>query len=270
MSYLSTLAARALDQPQPIRPRLPSLFEPAAGPRVNFQELTVEKRSQPEQHTSSRSEERSNASQKSDAVASTIQPAKEIGVSEPLAAQLTDRPLSIKAVSGFAQTSATQSEQATENAIDRSTKPREIKIAHEAASGHASLAVASSSVPDLIKPTIQVAQAITIEQTNVVETAPDASNKTERRESKTHESAEIRPQSIVVKPEVTAGVSEPIPFEPQVVAPDLSPSVRITIGRVDVRAVMPPAQSTVTIARQPAMKALSLDEYLKQRNGEHR
>jgi hypothetical protein len=270
MSYLSTLAARALDQPQPIRPRLPSLFEPAAGPRVNFQELTVNKRSQPEQRAASRSKKRSYASQKSDAVASPIQPAREIGVPEPIAAQLTDRPLSIKAVSEFTQTSATQSEQATENAIHRSTKPRASETGDKTASDRASLAVTTSSVPELIKPTIQVAQEITIEQTNVAESAPDAANKTESRESTTHEPAEIRPQLIVVKPEVTGGVSEPIPFEPQVVAPDLSPSVKITIGRVDVRAVMPPAQSTVTIARQPAMKALSLDEYLKQRNGEHR
>ncbi|PYS20627.1 MAG: hypothetical protein DMF72_20445 [Acidobacteria bacterium] len=270
MSYLSTLAARALDQPQPIRPRLPSLFEAAAGPRVNFRELTVNKHSQPEQRTSSRSEERSNASQKSNAVASTIQPARQIGVPEPVAAHLTDRPLSIKSVSGSAQTSATQPERAAEPAIDRSIKLREIELADKAESDRASLLGTTSSVPESIKPTIQVAQAITIEQTNVVENSPDAPAKTKDRESKTPEPAEIHPQSIIVKPDVSAADSDSTFVEPELVVPDLSPVVKITIGRVDVRAVMPPVQSTVTVARQPAIKALSLDEYLKQRNGELR
>src|SRR5262252_7536166 len=43
-SYLSTLAARALEQPPPIRPRLASLFEPPAGPHVNFRETVLNTR----------------------------------------------------------------------------------------------------------------------------------------------------------------------------------------------------------------------------------
>src|SRR5205807_6118982 len=139
MSYLSTLAARALDQPQPIRPRLPSLFEAAARPRVNFRELTVNKHSQPEQRTSSRSEERSNASEKSSAVASTTQPAREFGVPEPVAARLADRPLSVKSVSESAQTPATQPERVAEPAIDRLIKLREIEPADKAERDRTSL-----------------------------------------------------------------------------------------------------------------------------------
>src|SRR5207237_9497075 len=144
-----------------------------------------------------------------------IQFAREFGVPEPVAAHLADRPLSIKSVSEPVQTPATQPERVAEPAIDRSIKLREIEPADKAASDRASLLGTTSSVLKSIKPTIQVAQAITTEQTNVVENAPDAPAKTEDRESKTHEGPEIRPQSIVVKPDVTAVDSESTFVEPQ-------------------------------------------------------
>jgi hypothetical protein len=270
MSYLSTLAARALDSPQPIRPRLPSLFETAAGPRVNFREVTANKLNQSEQRAASRPQDPATALRKSDPIVSTIPPPGKAGGPDPVADELTDRARSIRAVSEFAQASTIQPERMAEPGTDRAPKLREIETKSEAANDRMSLAAPTSSAPELIKPTIQVAQAITIEQTQVIESARDASDSIESRESKTPEPAEIRPQSIVVKPEVSTAILESTFVEPQLVPPDLSPSVKITIGRVDVRAVMPPAPATVTVAQQPAIKALSLDEYLKQRNGEHR
>lgn len=54
----------------------------------------------------------------------------------------------------------------------------------------------------------------------------------------------------------------------------VAPTIRVTIGRIDVRAVMPDSkQSPRSAAAAPARKAhspLSLEEYLKQRNGGER
>ncbi len=49
-----------------------------------------------------------------------------------------------------------------------------------------------------------------------------------------------------------------------------TPTIRVTIGRIDVRAVTPtppPAVSPAPVRAQRARPALSLDDYLKQRNG---
>ncbi len=45
-----------------------------------------------------------------------------------------------------------------------------------------------------------------------------------------------------------------------------APIVRVTIGRVEVRAQFPSAPS-VPVARRPRPPALSLEDYLKQRSG---
>jgi len=47
-----------------------------------------------------------------------------------------------------------------------------------------------------------------------------------------------------------------------------APVIRVTIGRIDVRAVLPPAQPPRQTT--PARPKLTLDEYLKQRNGGRR
>lgn len=59
--------------------------------------------------------------------------------------------------------------------------------------------------------------------------------------------------------------AEPIPYAPEAER-ETAPTIKITIGRVDVRAVMPerPAPRPAPERRNPA---LSLEEYLKQRSG---
>jgi len=65
------------------------------------------------------------------------------------------------------------------------------------------------------------------------------------------------------------GYFERGPQEPQVAPPESStPAIRVTIGRIEVRVItpphMPPAQRTASARPAPA---LSLDDYLEQRNG---
>jgi hypothetical protein len=64
--------------------------------------------------------------------------------------------------------------------------------------------------------------------------------------------------------------SNPLPEGRKASAPDDSPNIKVTIGRIDVRAVMPPTPSRPE--KEPAGREsiLSLDEYLKRQGGEKR
>jgi hypothetical protein len=267
-SYLTTLAARALDHPQPIRPRLPSLFEPATGPHVNFREVTVNKHSRPPR-TSTRVVESDSAPQKSPPIVSSLSSPHEVRLAETIAQQVDVRPHSVKSFSQSMEPSTEQPRLLNESG-NRLSKPRTLKVENKSLKEREKADAKPSLAPESIKPTIQVAQAITIERTNVVGRAADASPQPPARETKSEESQPASPQSIVVKPEVTTNIAEPIFVEPELLAPDPAPSVKITIGRVDVTAIMPPTPTPVAAAREPATKALSLEQYLKQRNGDQR
>ena len=75
----------------------------------------------------------------------------------------------------------------------------------------------------------------------------------------------------IVRPQLD-GYLERGPQEPRVAAPESSaPAIRVTIGRIEVRAItpppMPPAQRIMPARPGPE---LSLDDYLKQHNGGRR
>jgi hypothetical protein len=75
----------------------------------------------------------------------------------------------------------------------------------------------------------------------------------------------------MVRPQLD-GHLERGPQEPRVAAPESSaPAIRVTIGRIEVRAItpppVPPAQRTTPARPGPE---LSLDDYLKQHNGGQR
>jgi len=263
MSYLRTLAARALEQPQPIRPRLPSLFEPAAGPRVKFREITLNKHSKQEPGKAPRSQDQKAAAHKSELITSPIDPTKTPPAIET--GYIGDRLPSIRPLKSVEP--APETKLIGEGATIRLTEARANEPSIESPAEHPNLNAKASAMPDAVKPDIQIAQAITIEQTNLIETAAGAAPEPQIQDRKSLQPEAFQAQTIVVKPDVKTDVSEPLLVEPQIVAEQL-PSVRITIGRVDVRAIMAPVQTTTTVARQAATKALSLDEYLKQRNGE--
>jgi hypothetical protein len=52
-------------------------------------------------------------------------------------------------------------------------------------------------------------------------------------------------------------------------APDTEPTVKVTIGRVEVRAILQPAPARERRA-PPAPKGMSLEEYLERRHGRRR
>jgi len=80
------------------------------------------------------------------------------------------------------------------------------------------------------------------------------------------------PESTLLVPQPRRASSDDTPIEPWHVPPmsaperepDTRPTVRVTIGRVEVRAVMPP--QPMPAKRPPPTSRLSLGDYLKQRN----
>jgi hypothetical protein len=74
-----------------------------------------------------------------------------------------------------------------------------------------------------------------------------------------------KPAAIPVKPQSLARAKPEVPVEGK---PGTTPSIRVTIGRVEVRAVMAPA-----LPLRPKPKAaprLSLEDYLRSRKGSDR
>src|SRR6266487_3250496 len=266
-SYLSTLAARALEQPQPIRPRLASLFGPVAGPRVNFREVTRNKRSNQKSSKFVRHEEQNGAAHKAESPSPAIRPKIVVTSGETKSLQVSDHSELIKSSPETFQPPTA----AAKHVDEPTSQPTEsrLEIANQGRTERRYHNALTLPAPEPIKPSVQIAQAVTFEEANIITTAPDVSSQ-HRTQEKLQQAKASRPQVIVVKPEARTAVSEqPFP-EPQIIAPDLPPSVKITIGRVDVRAIMPPTPTTVVAARESAMKALSLAEYLKQRNGDQR
>jgi hypothetical protein len=76
-----------------------------------------------------------------------------------------------------------------------------------------------------------------------------------------------KPQGPLVSEQNTA---LPEPLERCMAGPEppvSTTTIRVTIGRVEVRAITPPAPASQRTAPKRTVPALSLDEYLKQRNG---
>jgi hypothetical protein len=185
---------------------------------------------------------------------------------EKVAEEIDDRSSAIKSFSQSVEASPPSPKQSDENTAHLSER-RPIDVRIERAPEKLDAQASASFAP--IKPAVQVAQTITIAQTHFIDRSVEASAQRETAATKSEGVQTISPQAVVVKPEVTANTADAVLVEPQLIAPKPEPSVKITIGRIDVRAVMPATPSTVTAPRPPAMKALSLDEYLQQRNGEH-
>jgi hypothetical protein len=77
----------------------------------------------------------------------------------------------------------------------------------------------------------------------------------------------LTPTTVIVQPHVTPYVEPkaPAPAEPTA-APKPTPTIKVTIGRIEVRAIMPPAPPAPRTKPARTGPTLSLEDYLKQRN----
>jgi len=77
------------------------------------------------------------------------------------------------------------------------------------------------------------------------------------------------PNRVVVQPEIMPPRQPPafLAISPQPSRATGPPAIHVTIGRVEVRAVHPPPEPPRPPAPPPATRRISLEEYLKRRNG---
>jgi hypothetical protein len=105
---------------------------------------------------------------------------------------------------------------------------------------------------------------------------PQSPARSEAADPPRREAAEIRPvepgrpapaaapPGLVVQPRVERAAPAPVPeIQP-------APTIHVTIGRIEVRATAPQAAAAAPARRASAPAVLTLDEYLRRRDGERR
>lgn len=274
-SYLNQLAARTLEQPPPIRPRLASLFEPVPGPRVRRIDTSVNRRVQPARNTEYARE-----------VASTNPDPVRLPSPRPVdrsANQITSErrtvmePVEVHLPAGTETELSRRSEPRSTALVARKvTDPvaESVKPTPPASTTDRSLPGERLNVdrnPTQTEPKPPVVPNVSLlvrDETYVTELAADPLA-TDLAEETVEPITPNRPsaRTISVTPVVSADPHPPNDTEP--VTPDAPGAIRITIGRVEVRAIMPAAPAPPPARPIAATNgALSLDEYLKQRSGE--
>ena len=76
----------------------------------------------------------------------------------------------------------------------------------------------------------------------------------------------LQPNAATVRHEVVPAAAVKLATPPQTIASQSDPTVRVTIGRLEVRAIIPPANVPPKNIEPSRNSRLSLDEYLRQRN----
>lgn len=264
--YLSKLTLRSAEQPQPIRPRLASLFEPVAGlPILSLKTTSV----------TTENETQDASPPTAEPVATTAE-IKSSDNSRKLAAATFETPKAPSVDRGRGRTSSQELSRRpapvpADKLVTKPTRVETVSASEESPATTRPLRNIAAvkqdpAILDQPRPETQVAHLI---ETKLIESLV----RSEPPPTSTRETRKARPEperhSVIVKPEVTAGSIQTPGKEADL--GEASSSIRITIGRVDVRAIMPaaPPQPAVTSSSQrKGQPALSLDEYLKQRNGE--
>jgi hypothetical protein len=272
MSYLSKIAARAIEQPQPIRPRLASLFEPAAGPRVRSFEPAESGRSVTVSRTATRAEMESETIpaphrqprvQTREGTEAIQQPAI-LPENEPHPANAVADPAARIAV----RAQATDIPNVSAHTVERSPSPA-VQPAERLPSDPTALEQEQPARERIRPATATTAHPRVIEPL-VIEKEPESSPSA-LRARETPAIQPKAPQGPTVKV-TAAAITAPAPIaanelpEPESLAP-----IQVTIGRVEVRAIMAaPTPPPVARRSEPEHRALSLDDYLQQRKGASR
>lgn len=271
--YLARLVARSRESPGVIRPRLGSLFEPPsietpeAGTAVSgrpvapsFDAEPASSTAAPDQQVDTQSEDLAPAG------ATNFIPTSLHGEAGHLRAESTTSPKVVQGpVAGDPRTAferrfeETQPTQLTATIVPRTDKHR---------SDHPVEAISPNTKDD--------SAGWRIEQTG--RSAGNAHRGADADSVRDDPARAVRPSE---RPQTSDGVEFESPrteaFKQPVLSaalieaePNTPAAIRVTIGRVDVRAVMPPSHPAPTVPRVRPKPALSLEAYLQQRNGGQR
>ena len=229
--FLTRLASRALEQAPVVRPRTPSLFEPPAGGMENASPSELEATATIPTPTQIHESQASPAAPRQ----SEVLQRKEAG-SSPATIAANAIPTR--------QRVAAQPAKAPPQASEVASPPKP---------------TAAQTAPSLTEASLPAPPAPPIESTRAVLSGPPA---TRTDLSAVRPLVSSPPDSI--EPTGTM-VNPPSAIRPPPGTSDEGPVIRVSIGRIDVRAVPPPVTASVTPRPKPAPRTalVSLDDYLR-------
>lgn len=266
-SYLSIIAARAVHQPQSIRPQVGSLFE-SPGSRMRILEPIAKKQVVQPQRASESGNEQSKAASLIENIAgretgpqssyTEIRPAAFEMIRrvanlqpkiKPISEQTTPRPVRVASRQEETNRKRTEDERKVETLDQKEDRSHPAAIRSELARDE--------------PPVMEI-----IEETNVIESAPEpAVPGPMTATSKLHREPPFH-AGVIVRSELAASEGKTPTFEVPLPSQEAPQSIRITIGRVDVRAIMPQTPTATNQVRKAATtEPMSLEEYLNKRNG---
>jgi len=281
--YLSTLAARGLNQAPVVQPRLGSIFEPAANQSRPLaesvwgeEERFVEQRISPRESGHRRPTRQSSPTfvpspTASGASASDALPVRAAQpLDEPSATSQGHivsplAPASPPVISQPAVRVETPSIQAAPPAIRHSDPAQPLVDNPSRHDKEFSSRPTHPPGSPVIEPVIQRAEAPRVGLAETDGTGRDTSQLS-KPSAQLAEPSVIAP--VVPHPQPTQHRTEDYPLASlRQLATKAGPTIQVTIGRVEVRAIVPPAPTPPRPVEAPRGPMLSLEEYLKQRNG---
>lgn len=275
--YLSNLASRTIEQRPSIRPRLASVFEPASGPRIRVVEPLEEERSRPARSVSRRYDDGARPTRLTEA---HVKPSPIKQPPEPAAgpAQVSHLPEDHRPMPTLASDSLSErstqaiTPHATVVSNTKSTLESPVPASASTASESGNQPVQAASPERAYQPELGAAhssEAALLERTLAIEPAVSAPAGRTPAEAVINKVEAHPGPAVIVRPNVSANYeSQPPSIEMPSITREAPSAIHITIGRVEVRAIMPPPAQPVTTARETKRGAsLSLEDYLKKRNG---
>ena len=281
--FLNNLAAKSLGLADPVQPRIRSLFEPHSANARMPARLSIRSSIETDAVREQQSSPNSEIGATNQAASNLRQPIPDL--IESSARLSADAPLKQKSESDTPPSDRGQPAHADATIITNSPMPRAAidsaqSLAHDRKAATETASDASLPATKRADARLQIAD----ERKPPVALEPDIRRIVEDQISRRKDNA--RPftpsaESLAEKRAVTASPSRtiapaqappttrlPVAQQPIPVAPP-RPEIKITIGRVDVRAVMP--AQPVARARPAASSApMALDDYLRERSGGRR
>jgi hypothetical protein len=275
--YLANLTAKALNPMQGIQPRLASLFEPpSAAGRTMAAGLSANGEAAPgEPFSGGPSFEGPLSTQESSSHAWQSRPPS-TGPRRPVTTlpqqptSMTDTFMDQLPGQGVKTPAASSSSGATSGQLPADLVPSHQDtpslVAVSAAQATAAVPSTHTAKQESLSALEQIIGRV-VDERAVLFDVPQSQDVTHPESVSDHARRASTPAMTVVQPHVTLYREPPVSIPSEVTARlEPAPTIRITIGRVDVRAIMPAVP-----APRPAPKrsspALSLEDYLKQRGG---
>ena len=264
--YLTNLASRVVERPLDVRPRAASLFEPIGGPSIVVAE-PPKKALRPRFASPPASERRpaeahsERANHNSPIAALAVSPAA--SAEPPRQAKTTDR------ISDVEVSKISPPDSVHQVTVHRAVTKNEEKIEAQIGSVDRAPVRRDEAAPSFAPPLTNAPERTVLSESDITIIEMPETDDASVDDSNLVSQVGAR---VIVRPEVKPSHDAPSATGGPEIVHEVAPAIRITIGRVDVRAIMPQAQPPTGSSLQHLERKspLTLDDYLKKRNGASR